>query len=63
MKLAEWLGLIAAWHLKYRQDVEAGRACLSRIIQEFPRTPQALAAQRRLQLLATQMSAPPNPGA
>jgi hypothetical protein len=62
-KLAEWLGQIAAWHLKYRQDLEAGRACLVRIIQEFPHTPQAISAQRRLQLLATQATTPPSPGA
>jgi len=48
---AEWLGLIAAWHLKYRHDADAGRQTLERLLQEYPGTPQALAARRRLQLL------------
>jgi hypothetical protein len=48
---AEWLGLIAAWHLRYRQDAEAGRKVLERLIRECPATPQALFARRRLQLL------------
>ena len=48
---AEWLGLIAAWHIRYRQDADAGREVLQRVINEFPQSPQALAARRRLQLL------------
>jgi uncharacterized protein (DUF1499 family) len=48
---AEWLSLVAAWHLKYRQDTGTGRTVLERVIREFPRTPQALAARRRLQLM------------
>jgi hypothetical protein len=48
---AEWLSLIAAWHLRYRQDAEAGRSTLERLLREFPQSPQALAARRRLQLL------------
>ena len=48
---AEWLGLIAAWHIRYRQDADAGREALQRLISEFPKSPQALAARRRLQLL------------
>jgi tetratricopeptide (TPR) repeat protein len=51
---AEWLGLIAAWHIKYRQDVETGRRILERVLEEFPHTPQALAARRRIQLLDVQ---------
>lgn len=51
---AEWLGLIAAWNIKYRDDPETGRFILERILEEFPNTPQALAARRRLQLLAMQ---------
>jgi hypothetical protein len=51
---AEWLGLIAAWHLRYRQDAAAGRKVLERLIREFPQTPQALFARRRLQLLNAQ---------
>ena len=48
---AEWLGLVAAWHIRYRHDSDAGRRALERVIREFPHTPQALAARRRLQLL------------
>ena len=48
---AEWWGLVAAWQLKYRQDVAAGRKALEHIIREFPQSPQALSAKRRLQLM------------
>jgi hypothetical protein len=48
---AEWLGLCAAWHLKYRQDFSAAREILERLVREFPQTPQALAAQRRIRLI------------
>lgn len=48
---AEWLSRIAAWHLRYRQDADAGRRTLERLLREFPQSPQALAARRRLQLL------------
>jgi hypothetical protein len=48
---AEWLSLIAAWHLKYRHDSQAGRDLLERLLREHPDTPQAFAARRRLQLL------------
>ncbi len=50
-KRAEWLGLTAAWHIKHRQDVATGRKVLERLLREFPQTPQAFAARRRLQLL------------
>jgi hypothetical protein len=51
LKRAEWLGTIAAWHIRYRNDAEAGRAVLERIIEQFPETPQALVARRRLRLM------------
>jgi hypothetical protein len=50
-KRAEWLSMIAAWHLKYRHDVEEGRAFLQRILNEHPQSPQAIAAQRRMHVL------------
>ena len=50
-KRAEWLGLTAAWHIRYRNDPETGRHVLERVVREFPNTPQALAAKRRLHLL------------
>jgi len=48
---AEWLGLCAAWHLRYRQDFQAAREILQRLVREFPHTPQALAARRRIRLI------------
>ena len=54
---AEWLGLIAAWRIKYCQDVDAGRKCLERLVQEFPHSPQAFAARRRLERLDRQLRA------
>jgi hypothetical protein len=50
-KRVEWLGLSAAWQIKFRRDIEAGRRILERLIREFPNTPQAFAARRRLRLL------------
>lgn len=48
---AEWLSLIAAFHLKHRDDSAAGRAMLEQIVRDYSDTPQAFAARRRLQLL------------
>ena len=39
---AEWLSLIAAWQIKYRQDADAGRKTLERLLREFPQTPAGL---------------------
>jgi hypothetical protein len=50
----EWLSLTAAWQLKYRHDQPAARATLERLLRDFPATPQALAARRRLQLMDAQ---------
>jgi hypothetical protein len=50
----EWLSLMAAWHLKYRHDEPAARDALERVLRDFPRTPQALSARRRLQLMDAQ---------
>ena len=63
---AEWLGLMAAWHLKYRHDEPAARGILERVLRDFPHSPQALAARRRLQLMEAQHKAqaakpPPRP--
>ena len=48
---ADWLGLIAAWHIRYRHDSDAGRKFIEQLIREFPNSPQAMAARRRIQLL------------
>jgi hypothetical protein len=53
-KRPEWLGLIGAWHLKYRQDVERGREALQQLLREYPTSVQAFAARRRLELLDTE---------
>src|SRR5438105_13284608 len=37
-KLAEWLGLIAAWQLRYRHNTEAARNLLQRLIREHPQS-------------------------
>jgi hypothetical protein len=50
-KRAEWLGLTAVWHLKFRQDPESGRRVLEQVMRDFPGTPQAFSARRRLELL------------
>jgi TolA-binding protein len=50
-KRAEWLGLIAAWQLKFKHDPAAARQTLERLVGEFPDSPQAFAAHRRLRLL------------
>ena len=56
-KRAEWLGLVAAWHLKYRQDREAGRKVLERLANEFPHTTQAMAARYRLEQMEREVRA------
>src|SRR5262249_49671390 len=53
LQRAEWLGTAAAWHIRYRNDSEAGRTALEKIVNEYPETPQALVARRRLRLMST----------
>jgi hypothetical protein len=50
-KAAEWLGLLASWHLRYPQNLAAARTVLERLIRLHPQSPQGFAAQRRLILL------------
>ena len=50
-KRAEWLSLAAAWHINHRGDFDTGRKTLERVVREFPESPDALAARRRLQAL------------
>lgn len=49
-KCAQWLAQIAVWQYKLSKDPGAARAVLERLIREFPQTPQAFSAQRRLNL-------------
>jgi hypothetical protein len=53
-KSAEWLSLMAAWHLKKRRDQPAAEVVLERIVREYPKTVHAMAARRRLELLETE---------
>jgi hypothetical protein len=54
-KRAEWLGLIAAWHIKYKGDLGTGRKFLERLVEEFPETPQAFAARHRIELMEREL--------
>jgi len=47
-KHAEWLHLMGMWQIQYRQDLQLGRKTLERVIREFPQSPEAAAARRRL---------------
>ena len=53
---------IAAWRIKYQHDLGNGRKCLERLVREFPQTPQALAAHRRLEQLEKTKSVRDQPG-
>jgi thioredoxin-like negative regulator of GroEL len=48
---AGWMGQIAAWQIKYRHDYEKGCRWLERLAREYPKSVQAFAARRRLELL------------
>jgi hypothetical protein len=50
-KRAEWLNLMAAWHIHYRHDLITGREILSRLVHDFPQSPEAAAARRGAQTL------------
>jgi hypothetical protein len=50
---AEWLGLMGSWQIRYQNDRDSGRKLLEQLIREYPGSPQAFAARRRLQLLET----------
>ncbi|HZR18370.1 MAG TPA: hypothetical protein VFE51_13840 [Verrucomicrobiae bacterium] len=49
-----WMGLVAAWEIKYRHDLKRGRSWLERLTREYPNSIQAFAARRRLELLVRQ---------
>lgn len=48
---AKWLGLIAAWQLNYLHDRAQAEQTCRRLIAEYPESPEAFAAQRRLNLM------------
>jgi tetratricopeptide (TPR) repeat protein len=53
VKRVEWLTLIAGWQIQLLQDEAAAQITLTRIVKEFPGSPQAFTAQRRLNLNQT----------
>src|ERR1051325_2023 len=53
-KRAEWLVTIAGWQARYRNDLETARLIFAEVVRDFPDTPQAFAAQRRINLLSLQ---------
>jgi hypothetical protein len=50
-KAAEWLGLMASWQLRFPPNLSAARSVLERLLRHYPQSPQAFAAQRRLNLM------------
>jgi hypothetical protein len=56
-KRTEWLNLMAEWQQHLLQDEPAARATLAKIITEFPATPYAFTAQRRLSLMQAEAMA------
>ena len=50
-KAAEWLGLMALWHLRFPPNTPAARAVMERLVRRYPHSPQAFAAQRRLNVM------------
>lgn len=50
-KIAECLAAMAAWEIHYRNDKQAARKYLDRLVHEFPRSPQAFEAQRQIHLI------------
>ena len=57
VKRVEWLTLIAGWQLQLLNDEAAAMETLAKIVSDFPSTPQAFAAQRRLNLIKADIAA------
>ena len=57
VKRVEWLTLIAGWQLQLLNDESAAMETLAKIIADFSTTPQAFAAQRRLNLIKADIAA------
>jgi hypothetical protein len=57
VKRVEWLTLIAGWQLQLQHDEAAAGVTLAKIIAEFPSSPQAFTAQRRLSLMKAEAAA------
>jgi hypothetical protein len=50
-KSAEWLGLMAGWQIENGVEGERAQGTLERLIRDFPQSPHAFAAQRRLSMM------------
>jgi hypothetical protein len=50
-KRAGWLAMEADWQSRLLHDIAAARTLLQRIVQDFPNSPHAFEAQRRLYVL------------
>ena len=50
-RVPEWLALLAAWQLRPGGDREQARRHLEALVRDYPQTPQALVARRRLNLM------------
>lgn len=50
-KRPQWLSQLASWQFKLERDSEIGRRTLHRLIEEYPQSAEAFAAQRRLLLM------------
>ena len=48
---ARWMGLVAAWQIKYQGDVQKGRETMERLVRLYPQSTEAFGAQRRLALM------------
>ena len=54
-KRGHWLLLLAAWHLRHKNDPDRARLLYEEVVRDFGATPAAFAAQRRLRLLEVQL--------
>jgi tetratricopeptide (TPR) repeat protein len=50
-RVPEWLALLAAWHLKQGQPRDRARGYLETLVRDYPGTPQAMVARRRLNVM------------
>jgi hypothetical protein len=50
-RVPEWLALLAAWHLQDGQGRDRARTYLEELVRDYPATPQAMVARRRLNLM------------
>jgi hypothetical protein len=54
---AGWLGLMAAWQIRYLNDRVAGRETMERLVRRYPQSGPALAAVARINLMDVEAKA------